>query len=403
MQFTQFRCDIIHPTQVNQWVQQYPPTFRWISRNSTSELIGYGIEIEIDSIFKLRKVLQELSNQYKFDCPIFAYTVIPFNLSTNGLPIRWCIPKVQIWLDDHSRVIVLNDPRSLEMILADYSWESFPNVNTYFPVQNYPTFDTWKQQMDQIQHAIHQEVVKKVVLSRQQVYPTTHYHPNTVFQRMKRLSSHNYKIQFQTSSGFFQSVTPECVLKVNGKKCFTDSLAGSKPIGNNPMQQQQHTNRLIHSSKEQWEHSLVSDGILQSLQPYLPPNAQFFTEKYILTLDYIQHLYTIIEFEILDETVLDAVIHSIHPTAAIAGSPRDTALQMLQQLHEPDRGYYCGLAGWCTLDQLELAVLIRSAMIQAENTIFYAGAGIVESSDATAEWEETELKMSIMKKIVLGN
>jgi menaquinone-specific isochorismate synthase len=58
-----------------------------------------------------------------------------------------------------------------------------------------------------------------------------------------------------------------------------------------------------------------------------------------------------------------------------------------------DRGWFAGGIGVFQGDQGDIAIGIRSALLDGDKLWLYAGAGIVPGSDADAEWQEIEAKM----------
>jgi isochorismate synthase EntC len=66
-------------------------------------------------------------------------------------------------------------------------------------------------------------------------------------------------------------------------------------------------------------------------------------------------------------------------------------------LEQIDRGLYAGVVGWFNhLNEGEMVVGIRSALIEGKQACLYAGAGIVEGSDPEREMRETEMKLSAL-------
>jgi para-aminobenzoate synthetase component 1 len=88
------------------------------------------------------------------------------------------------------------------------------------------------------------------------------------------------------------------------------------------------------------------------------------------------------------------MLRSTFPPASITGAPKPSVMQHIATLEDEPRGVYCGAFGW--LDTREgtgdLAVAIRTFVMQDGVTSFGVGAGITADSDPDAEWEETELK-----------
>ena len=66
----------------------------------------------------------------------------------------------------------------------------------------------------------------------------------------------------------------------------------------------------------------------------------------------------------------------------------------VRDLEPFDRGWYAGPVGYIGTDGSEFAVAIRSGLVQNDQLSLYAGAGIVEGSNADDEWDEIENKIS---------
>ena len=96
----------------------------------------------------------------------------------------------------------------------------------------------------------------------------------------------------------------------------------------------------------------------------------------------------------LNDSVTDAdLMRALHPTPAVGGVPTGVAMEAIAH-HAPfDRGWYAGPVGWIGTDSSEFAVGIRSALIAKTRLSLFAGAGIVEGSVASDEWEEVEQKI----------
>jgi isochorismate synthase EntC len=116
----------------------------------------------------------------------------------------------------------------------------------------------------------------------------------------------------------------------------------------------------------------------------------------VLKLPGVQHLYSPIEGKLASNPKRSVVeiLEKLHPTPAVAGSPREKALQWLARFEELERGWYSGAVGWVNdRGEGDFAIALRSALIRDKRAIVHAGAGIVSGSVPEAELRETEMKM----------
>ena len=92
-----------------------------------------------------------------------------------------------------------------------------------------------------------------------------------------------------------------------------------------------------------------------------------------------------------------AIALRLHPTPAVAGTPRTTALALITRLEGTTRGRYAGPVGWVDgRGNGEWAVGIRSAQIDGTRARLMSGVGIVAGSDPDAELAETQLKLQAL-------
>ena len=114
----------------------------------------------------------------------------------------------------------------------------------------------------------------------------------------------------------------------------------------------------------------------------------------------LQHLVSDIQGELVDDISWSQIITALSPPGSVSGAPKSSAVQVISG-NEIDRGPYCGALGWVEGNQAVLSVAIRTFWKDA-GINFGTGAGITWGSDATAEWEETQLKARRLISIAGG-
>ena len=114
----------------------------------------------------------------------------------------------------------------------------------------------------------------------------------------------------------------------------------------------------------------------------------------------LQHLVSDIQGELVDDISWSQIITALSPPGSVSGAPKSSAVQVIST-NEIDRGPYCGALGWVEGNQAVLSVAIRTFW-KDSGINFGTGAGITWGSDATAEWEETQLKARRLISIAGG-
>jgi len=191
----------------------------------------------------------------------------------------------------------------------------------------------------------------------------------------------------------FVGSTPETLARVDRGRLGIRVLAGSTGRGANPADDRWKAQELITSTKDNDEHRYAVNSVMESLRE-LTPHAVADEQPFTVKLANVWHLATDIEATLPDTVSSLDVVAALHPSAAVAGSPTNIALELISS-HEPfDRGRYAGPVGWMDASgDGEWSVALRCAQWSSEGTLTaYAGAGIVAESDPESELLETRLK-----------
>jgi menaquinone-specific isochorismate synthase len=203
---------------------------------------------------------------------------------------------------------------------------------------------------------------------------------------------YTFLLKFHDTATFVGS-TPERLVSIQSGFLNTEGLAGSIPRGLSATDDAILEKRLLLSDKDQDEHRFVVDSIMSRLRTFTS-DIHTTAAPGIRKFSNVQHLYTPISARLPEGTDPFDVIESLHPTPAVGGAPRQSALLGIPQLEGFRRGWYAGPIGWVNGNgRGEFSVAIRSGLIKDDHATFYAGCGIVEGSDPDNEWAETELKL----------
>jgi isochorismate synthase len=194
----------------------------------------------------------------------------------------------------------------------------------------------------------------------------------------------------------FLGATPECLVRLADGRVETASVAGSAPRGRSPEEDLELGRRLRESKKEQTEHAFVVRALCDALAPHCDA-LEVRESPRLMRLQDIQHLETPITGRLRAPKSILELLDSVHPTPAIAGAPREAALEWLSRNENLDRGWYSGPIGFAdSQGGGEFYAALRSAVLRGSEARLFAGAGIVDGSDPEAELRETRLKLRAM-------
>ena len=259
-----------------------------------------------------------------------------------------------------------------------------------------PGFQDWSNAVDSALQEISNGHFEKVVLARES--RLQFLSPVAPFQFFEKLTSSasrcfHFCIQPTASSGAFLGVSPELLVRRQGRTIESEAIAGTRPRSLDMAEDLRLERQLLEVPKERHEHQVVVDALERTFAHFCTHH-EVSAQPQVLKLARLQHLQTGITGE-LRPSVSDATILAhLHPTPATCGRPSDAALRFLRNTETFDRGWYAGPIGMVSKTTAEFAVAIRSIHIRNLDMDVFAGAGIVDASNAENEWAELECKIS---------
>lgn len=250
----------------------------------------------------------------------------------------------------------------------------------------------WSQWVTRALTAIQQGEVSKLVLANETCFKTAEpLNANDFLRKSEQYNLGCYHFLFAKDKNCaFIGSTPERLYQREGNLLQTEALAGTALMTEDETLNRQQADWLLNDPKNIHENGLVAEDITQNLRPYIQKIEV--SELGLKQLRQVQHLRQKIFAQLSEQNGDEACLKAIHPTAAVAGLPRQKAKQFLQQTENFERSWYAGTLGFMNKTQAEFCVTIRSAFIEQNKIRVFAGAGIVEGSIPLLEWQEIERK-----------
>ncbi len=263
-----------------------------------------------------------------------------------------------------------------------------------------PAKRQWQRLVSLALESLGQGELTKVVLARRtRLVFDGILNPTALMAASRRVNHDCYHFMLAWSPGrAFLGSSPERLYRRSHDRLDTEALAGTVASHSPTATPDQLADWLMNDDKNQRENLLVVDDICQRLRSaassldVMPPE--------IVRLRTVQHLRRTIQARLT--CVGEArCLAMLQPTAAVAGLPRGAAREFIAR-HEPfDRQWYAGSAGFLSTGQAEFCVSLRCAQLEQQDLWLYAGAGIVDGSDADQEWREVDNKAAGMRTLLV--
>ena len=196
--------------------------------------------------------------------------------------------------------------------------------------------------------------------------------------------------------------TPELLVSRDGDRMVSRVLAGTTARGGDDAEDRDRVDALMASNKDQDEHRYAVESLVEALDSHVR-ELSVPTPPHPLSLSNVTHLATDISGVVQDGSNVLDLVAALHPTAAVGGTPRDVALDLLGELEHMDRGRYAGPVGWVDANgDGEWGIALRCAQLDGPTARLFAGCGIVAGSDPDAEVLEAQAKLVPIRDALEG-
>jgi menaquinone-specific isochorismate synthase len=231
--------------------------------------------------------------------------------------------------------------------------------------------------------------LEKVVLARDLIASTDE--PLDVRWPLRRLAAQYEMCWTFHVDGLF-GATPEMLVRRERGLVTSRVLAGTIRRTGDDERDLALAATLARSSKDLEEHEYAVRSVADALEPHCSsmnvPEAPF-----VLHLPNVMHLATDVNGVVHDVATSLQLAESLHPSAAVGGTPTPAATRLIAEIEGMPRDRYAGPVGWMDASgDGEWGIALRSAAVTDGGVRLFAGCGIVASSDPEAELAESQAK-----------
>lgn len=190
------------------------------------------------------------------------------------------------------------------------------------------------------------------------------------------------------------SSSPERLLQLDRGIAQTRPIAGTRPRGATPQEDDALRARLRDNCKERAEHVMLIDLERNDLGRVCVPGSVEVSELMSLeTYAHVHHIVSNVRGRLRAGVGPGSALRAVFPGGTITGCPKIRSMEIIAELESSGRGPYTGGMGYLSRDgRLDTNILIRSLVWSPGQVSLRAGAGIVADSDPEAELAETRAK-----------
>jgi len=201
--------------------------------------------------------------------------------------------------------------------------------------------------------------------------------------------------------GTWMGATPELLVESTNNHFRTVSVAGTQPF---PLDKD--VSEATWNQKEIEEQAMVSRYIIEQFKTI---RLREFVETGPRSVRAGNMIHLKTEFNVdLNEVHFPelgtVMLNLLHPTSAVCGMPKFSALRFIAANEHLNREFYSGYLGPVNMEGItRLYVNLRCMQILRTRAVLYAGAGITHDSVPEKEWKETALKCQTLLDVMNGD
>ncbi len=222
--------------------------------------------------------------------------------------------------------------------------------------------------------------------------------PLSLYRALRSLNPSPYMYFYDMGDFQIVGASPEILVRhertPEGEKITIRPLAGTRPRGTSPEQDEQLEKELSADPKERAEHLMLIDLARNDIGRIAKTGSVKVTEAFAVErYSHVMHIVSNVE-GLLNEglTNLD-VLRATFPAGTLSGAPKIRAMEIIDELEPVKRGIYGGACGYLSFaGDMDLAIAIRTGIIKDQTLYVQAAAGVVADSVPELEWQETEAK-----------
>ncbi len=276
-----------------------------------------------------------------------------------------------------------------------------PNARALATVESTTTPAQFRAMVEQAREYIVAGDIFQVVLS-QRLGAKIAGDPFSLYRRLRRVNPSPYLFYMETPRRTLAGSSPETLVRVEGRTAVNRPIAGTRPRGRTPEEDQMLWDELTRDPKERAEHVMLVDLARNDLGR-ICEYGTVAVDQFMVPEMYSHVMHMVSEVKGTLREGVDAldVLAASFPAGTLSGAPKIRAMEIIEELEEQARGAYGGVVGyWSHQGDLDACITIRTLEIEQDMAYVQAGAGIVADSDPDKEYEESLSKAAAALKVL---
>ena len=235
--------------------------------------------------------------------------------------------------------------------------------------------------------------IMQVVISQRMSQPFE-ASPLALYRALRALNPSPYMFYFDFGDFHVVGASPEILVRKSRDAVTVRPIAGTRPRGKTPAEDEALASDLLADEKERAEHVMLVDLGRNDVGRVAQIGSVRVTEQMVIErYSHVMHIVSNVEATLAPGLDAVDVLKATFPAGTVSGAPKVRAMEIIDELEPIKRGVYSGAVGYLGFDgDMDVAIALRTAVLKDKVLHVQAGAGIVADSVPETEWDETRHK-----------
>jgi len=240
------------------------------------------------------------------------------------------------------------------------------------------------------------EIIQAVLSNR--AWVTTRRSPSEVYRALRSLNPSPYMFLLRMEELVVVGASPEVLVRLEGNLVQLRPIAGTRPRGATPGEDQRLEADLLSDPKEVAEHVMLVDLGRNDVGKVATWGSVKVDELMVVErYSHVMHIVSNVVGRLADGKNAFDVLRASFPAGTVTGAPKVRAMEIIEEQEPVRRGIYAGSVGYFDFQgNMDFCITIRTIIMRGQEAIVQAGAGIVADSDPDREWEEIRNKAKVL-------
>ena len=227
-------------------------------------------------------------------------------------------------------------------------------------------------------------------------------HPFALYRRLRQVNPSAYMFYINFGQRKLVGASPEMLVKLSGGIATTYPIAGARPRGKDVAEDERLAVELLADPKERAEHAMLVDLARNDIgRVSLPGTVKVKQMMKIEKFSHIMHIVSEVAGRINPKFAALDVLTACFPAGTLSGAPKVRAMEIINHFETVRRGPYGGAVGYLDFrGNMDTCITIRTMVIDGDEVVVQAGAGIVADSVPEKEYQEVLHKARVLFEVI---